>query len=380
MRARESTSYGFINRAVDAYFRKTCILGLLLFDMSDDDESLRRNAELSDGTEWNPMSAFRFKNLQEDDDKPKRPKGGERIATAIASAVDDSDSILSARAIYDTKKRNILGSRSSDSDSDFRGSSADGSDARPRPRPPASRKRTRLFAPISPRSDKRHRPLERKAKSPSRLRDELKRSGLADSDAEAKSPEPTPAQSESPPNALPFSSPAGILGEDKPTRTGSEVDWDEIEQAELEKNPGWCALCKITQRAIDVGENNPYLAQLRKHAEDNWAKLPANEMGAQLQEIWNRDLRHYCDPPSLRLACHKQMFWKHFAFHDRSTRIQMEVDGLRYQILCDRMFADEEREAGLSNNPKKLNSWLKLQVMKERHSDKLSKLRPNNVL
>ena len=345
--------------------------------MSDDEDALRRNAELSDGTEWNPMSAFRFKNLDEDE-KLKKPKVGERIATAVASAVEDSDSLLSAKSIFDAKRRSILGSRSSaaDSDSDFRGSSADGSDARSRPRPP--RKRKRLFAPISPKSDKRQRPPERQQKSPDRLRDELKRSGLADSDAEAKH---SAAQHEHPQSAaMPPVVVAGQVGNDKPTPTGFEVDWDEIESAEPERNPGWCALCKVTQRVVEVGENNPYLAQLRKHAEDNWTKVPADEMGAQLQEIWNRDLRHYCDPPNLRLACHKQMFWRHFAFHDRSTRIQMEVDGLRYQILCDRMFADEEREAGLSNNPKKLNSWLKLQVMKERHSDKLSKLRPNNVL
>jgi hypothetical protein len=304
-------------------------------------------------------------------------KARPRLFSPMQSEIEDEfvrPEPVSAKELMKRHRKLVMGFSESDSDSDFRGSSA--SDSGSRPRPTKKRKRPSTSPPrMPPPSPLQSQfsistvawiPPGEENKQEQSLGDELRSAGLGAEDPVI------PGMVRDVPANEPVN---------KRVR-GRDTDWEAIEAAEPEKNPDakWCALCKLTQRTVDIGADNPFLGDLRKHAFDNWAKIPPEEMGAQLQELWNTTLRPYATPENLRQPCHKQQMWRHFAYHDRTTYIQMEVDSEKYQKLVDRLFDEEEEEQALTSNPRKLSAFLKLQQMKERHNDKLEKLRPRNVL
>lgn len=177
---------------------------------------------------------------------------------------------------------------------------------------------------------------------------------------------------------------AGLVMEakDKPPRPRSErkADWARLDDEEPEQNPGWCAMCKVSQRAMDVGADNPFYADVPKFAEDNWAKISAEEMGTQLQEKYNRNIRPYITPEEMRLPCHKSMFYKHFVFHERTTRITLEEVATGMQLMIDNLLQDEDDDRGVTNNVKKGTLFMKLVDRKMAVDKTLASLRPNAVL
>lgn len=250
----------------------------------------------------------------------------------------------------------------SDSDGDFRGSS--GSDSSFAERKHAARAQR-------PRPPKRKRPSTspvrgRPAAAPveESLADELKESGLAPEDPAVPIP--------------------GVVAAAKPAKRSPRLaDWESIEEDEPEINPistDWCALCKVTKRTVEIDADNAFLADMTTYAEENWAHASQEEMGTELQVKWNTTLRPYVEPEAMRLPCHKQQFWRHFAYHERTTRIDMEMTSLGMQIMLDDLLEEQVTEKALTSNVKKGNFFLKLAKDKGALDAKLSQLRPNKVL
>lgn len=354
-----------------------------------------------------------FEPEVETERKPRR----EPVINAVQSAVDDTDvdsdgvPILSARKL--TQKRQRAFSSSSpwfdsdpSDDSSFHGSSASsGMDSK------HVAKRARIEVKSKPKTKPKTKPKPRRKPSVSpvhrqaqaeeepyrqmsldevkdnyhrgraaldsnspdeanSLFEELKRNGMAGDD-------PMPGMI----NVLPKDNGQPEYEPEDPDLL-DEPDWKLIEEAEPEKNPDpkWCALCQVTQRVVDVGEGNHFLQELITYAEDNWGKQTVTAMATELQRKWNMLLRLYVEPESLRLPCHKQMMWKHFAYHAPTRRIEMEITQARYRVIVHRMYQTEKRDRALSTNPKVCGQWLKLITMKEKHLAELDKLRPNRVL
>lgn len=390
--------------------------------MSADDDEIdieQRQQELEDASSyWDSRFA--------DDSDSKSSSRREPITNAVQSAVEDTDvdsdgvPILSARKLTQKRQRAFASSSpnpwmdSDLSDSDFRGSSSasSGMDSkhgstgfkRPRtkpkskPRPKKKQKKDQLSPVSTARAarqfveqqyDYRQMSLDEvkenymrghaalNSNSPEEadsLLEELKRNGLAG------------GAGEDPVAGMVNVSPKDVGGvqDFKPEDPDLlvEPDWKPIEDAEPEKNPDprWCALCLVTQRVIDIGKDNDFYKELVTYTEDNWGKQTVTAMATELQHRWNTTLRPYVDPEDLRLPCHKQMMWKHFAYHAPTRRIEMEITQARYRLLCRRMYETEERDRALSTNPKACGMYLKLEATKAKHQVELDKLRPHRVM
>lgn len=181
---------------------------------------------------------------------------------------------------------------------------------------------------------------------------------------------------------------AGAVDDDEPEPMPARVvDWEEVDEEEPEKNPDltWCALCKHTQRQIDVGDDNPYIPDLRKHAADNWTHVETVELMQQLQNKYNAEIRPYIEQVDQRLPWHKSMIFKHFTRHEKESRIKYEVeadavDEMIHVMLVEEMFIKNKKTGRKNVNLKKLQPFFKLLGQQERFEKLLKTMRPQNVL
>lgn len=181
---------------------------------------------------------------------------------------------------------------------------------------------------------------------------------------------------------------AGAVDDDEPEPMPAiVVDWDRIESEEKEKNanPKWCFLCLHTQRTVDVGEDNPYLADLKKHAEDHWSHTELEELMRQLQNKYNETLRDSIEDPTQRLPWHKQTIYLHFTRHDKSSRIKFEaeaeaVDEAIFVMMQEELFVKNKKTGRKNVNSKKLPQFFKLLGQQAKFESILKNLRPNNVV
>lgn len=165
------------------------------------------------------------------------------------------------------------------------------------------------------------------------------------------------------------------------------LDWDDIDADEPERNPDpdWCALCKHTQRKIDVGDQNPYLPDLIKHANDHWTHVDHAELTTQLQALYNKEIRPFIEQVDQRLPWHKKTIFAHFTRHSKDTRIKFEVEA---QVIDEAIFVLMENQLFVKNNKtgkKNVNSkntslLFKLLDKQERMNKQLLAMRPHNVL
>jgi hypothetical protein len=187
--------------------------------------------------------------------------------------------------------------------------------------------------------------------------------------------------------------PAGIIpgavgDDDEPEPIPADVvDWEEIDRDEPERNsdPNWCALCKHTQRVIDVGENNPYIPDIVKHAEDNWVHVEHVELMRQLQDKYNETVRWSIEQVDQRLPWHKKTIFAHFTRHTKGTRIKYEaesqaVDEMVFVMMQEELFVRNKKTGRKNVNLKKLPQFFKLLAQQERFEKTLKAMRPHNVL
>lgn len=165
------------------------------------------------------------------------------------------------------------------------------------------------------------------------------------------------------------------------------VDWEEVDAAEPERNAdrSWCFGCRHTQRVIDVGDKNPYVPDLIKHAEDNWVHTEHKELMRQLQERYNDEIRWTIEDPNQRLPWHKHTIFLHFTRHTKSTRIKYEaesqaIDEMIFTMMTEELFVKNKKTGRKNVNLKKLPAFHKLLEKQERFDKMLKTMRPHNVL
>jgi hypothetical protein len=192
------------------------------------------------------------------------------------------------------------------------------------------------------------------------------------------------------PGFVPDAPPAfGFPGGGEEPMKSRAFDWSRLEAEEPEKNPNpdWCALCKVSQRSVDATPQNPFLADLIKDAEDNWAHRSEEETGTELQIQYNREIRPYIQPESMRLPCHKRMFWIHFVEHCSNVRIQWEIalKGTNEMIrtLQEQQLFVRNPSTGAKNvtsNMKTVGMYFKCVQQADKITTRIQVLRPKNVL
>ena len=165
------------------------------------------------------------------------------------------------------------------------------------------------------------------------------------------------------------------------------VDWDDVDDGEIERNPdpAWCALCRHTQRTIDVGENNPYIPDLVKLAEDSWVHTDTIELTRQLQAMYNKEIRPFIEQVDQRLPWHKKTIFYHFTRHTKSSRIKFEVvaeaiDEAVEVILKNELFVKNPKTGKKNINAKRVSQFFKFLDKQERYDKMLKTMRPHNVL
>jgi hypothetical protein len=136
---------------------------------------------------------------------------------------------------------------------------------------------------------------------------------------------------------------------------------------------------------IDVGDNNPYIPDIVKHAEDNWVHEDTVELMRQLQNMYNDTVRWSIENVNQRLPWHKKTIFAHFTRHTKNTRIKYEAesqacDELIFTMMQDELFVKNKRTGRKNVNQKKLPQWFKLLAQQERFEKLLKTLRPHNVL
>lgn len=183
---------------------------------------------------------------------------------------------------------------------------------------------------------------------------------------------------------------AGVVADenDEPEAWPADVvDWDAVDEAEPERNPdpNWCAFCRHTQRMIDVGDNNPYIPDIIKHAEDNWVHVEPVELMRQLQDRYNDTVRWSIEQADQRLPWHKKTIFAHFTRHTKGTRIKYEaeseaIDEMVFVMMREELFVKNKKTGRKNVNLKKLPQFFKLLAQQERFDKTLKTLRPHNVL
>ena len=181
---------------------------------------------------------------------------------------------------------------------------------------------------------------------------------------------------------------AGVVDDDEPEPVPADVvDWADVDAAEPERNPDpdWCFLCKHTQRVVDVGDNNPYIPDLIKHAEDNWVHVEHKELMQQLQGMYEKDIRWSIEDATQRLPWHKKTIFAHFTRHTKGTRVKYEAesaacDEMIFVMMQEELFIKNKTTGKKNVNLKKLPQWFKLLAQQEKFEKTLKSLRPHNVL
>lgn len=156
-------------------------------------------------------------------------------------------------------------------------------------------------------------------------------------------------------------------------------DWTDIDADEEEENPispDWCALCKVTQRAIDINPENQFYKDLIDDARVNWSKRSAGETGTELQKQYNEKLRPYIEPEELQLPCRKYIFWWHFVDHCYDPVIEAQINNKIVQELINTITREQlfvidplTKRKKVTSNPKPTAMFFKLLAQK----DKLAK-------
>lgn len=86
-------------------------------------------------------------------------------------------------------------------------------------------------------------------------------------------------------------------------------------------DPDFCFQCNCSQDAREWEKNGRYL-KLISFINDNFDKISMHALCAQVQQIYNRDLRPYTQ---LKLPWRQQIIYDHIVFHAPSPRIMYEL-------------------------------------------------------
>lgn len=181
---------------------------------------------------------------------------------------------------------------------------------------------------------------------------------------------------------LDFGALAGAVDDDEPEPMPADVvDWDDVAEAEYNPDPDWCFLCRQTQRVVDVGDANPYLPDLIKHAEDNWVHVEHKELMRQLQDKYEKELRWTIEQVDQRLPWHKKTIFAHFTRHTKITRVKYEAesaacDEMIFTMMQEELFVKNKKTGRKNVNLKKLPQWFKLLAQQEKFEKTLKTMRP----
>lgn len=244
--------------------------------------------------------------------------------SGILKSTDIVDEIKASMSLSGKRKNRYPGGGSgsdSDADSDFDIGSGTDSDA-----PRSSAKRARIDTGAVP-IGLSGRPPERKARSLSEQIDILREQSRA-SVAAGGAPLPGFVGNAGPANPGAMNMGAAVL-------KAAAFDWANVEAAEPELNPGWCALCKFTP------DDNPWVQDLTTYAERNWAHAEPEELGTTMQKMYNEQVRYHIEDETMRQPCHKQMFWRHFYSHCTNQIIQWIIIGQGVNEMITTMLEEQ---------------------------------------
>ncbi len=165
-------------------------------------------------------------------------------------------------------------------------------------------------------------------------------------------------------------------------------DWTELNEAEEEENPiskDWCAMCKVTQRELDVDESNIYYKDMIEYAHKNWILVSAGEMGTELQRKYNDTVRFYIEPEEMQLPCRKETFWLHFVEHRSDPLIDALIQAKIVQDMIATMGKEQlfvidplTRRKKVTNNHKTSGMFFKLCAQKEKLTKLIASLQKGN--
>lgn len=96
--------------------------------------------------------------------------------------------------------------------------------------------------------------------------------------------------------------------------------FDHVNEEES-NDPHFCFQCSCSQDARDWSKNDRYMKMIQ-FINDNFDKISMHALCAQVQLIYNRDLRPFT---SLRLPWRQQIIHDHIVFHAPSPRIMHEL-------------------------------------------------------